>query len=150
MGKRVAVVPVPVAKEVWSVRQFEEALRAHEEERKAEAFNPIAKKLEDWTEEDLRANLEASLREPDFMLRNSVGEGIGTMLLAEWLSRDVDAAVAWFDNLSSPAMKGNLAVGLMDLWPRNHAQEGRAFFAANRRLFPEGGRIPEFIQQSSR
>ena len=91
--------------------------------------------------------MEASLRDPDFMLRDSIGEGVGTMLLAEWLSRDVSAAMAWFDELGSPAMKGNLAAGLMDLWPRNHADEGRAFFAANRQLFPEEGKFPAFIQQ---
>ena len=150
VAQQVAVVPGPVDGESWTVRRFEEALRAREEERKSEAFNPIAKKLSDWTDDELRMNLEASLRDPDFMLRDSVGEGVGTMLLAEWLRRDLSAALAWFDGLSSPAMKGNLADGLMDLWPRNHADEGRAFFAANRQLFPEEEIFPPFIQQSIR
>lgn len=148
--KQVPVGPAPLAAEPWSVLQFDEALRAHEEERKREGFNPISKHLKNWTNEDLRLNLEECLRDPGFMLRESAGEGIGTMLLAEWLRRDVKASVMWFDHLESPAMKGNLADGLMKLWPREHAEEGRVFFFANRLLFPQEGPFPEFIQQNVR
>ncbi|MES2440905.1 MAG: hypothetical protein V4584_17700 [Verrucomicrobiota bacterium] len=108
----------------------ERALRA-----KQPGYHPLEEKLADWTDGELIAALNASLTDPDFALMSGAASGLDGFLLGEWMKRDFDAALAWYEKLESRSAKSRLAVQLCIFWPKEQAEQGFAFHQANRELF---------------
>ena len=93
--------------------------------------NPLAGKLADWTSGEITDALNASLTDPACILHNGAGEGLANFLLAEWMRRDFDAALAWFDQLEPRSVKSSLIQKIGNLWPADKSEEGLAFVRAN-------------------
>lgn len=91
------------------------------------SFNPYAELLAGWTDEEIRAALEESLRTPECVMENGGQTGLPGMLLRTWMDRDLDAAAAWFESLKSSS-KGELFMALSHHWPEARAAEGLEFF----------------------
>ena len=93
--------------------------------------NPLGGKLADLTSEEITDALNASLTDPTCMLRNGAGEGLANFLLAEWMRRDFDAVLAWFDQLEPRSVKSSLIQKIGNLWPADKSEEGLALVRAN-------------------
>jgi hypothetical protein len=125
--------PVPRAK--WSNADFVDSLRERSARWGEIGRNPLAGKLSDWSDGEIIAALNASLSDPDIMLPTGSGKGLATYLLAEWMRRDMAAALAWFDKLESRSVQSILGSKLDDLWPRDKAEEGLAFLRSHPGVF---------------
>ncbi|GAA5125788.1 hypothetical protein JIN84_14660 [Luteolibacter yonseiensis] len=90
--------------------------------------------MAEWTNEEIREALNESLSNPDIMLAAGAGKGLNNFLFAEWMRRDLAAAIAWFEKLDSPSLQGSLGLRLCDYWPADKPEEGLAFILSHRRL----------------
>ncbi len=127
----------PTPRPTWTTGDFLASARKQSLQAKQPGFNPLAEKLADWTDEEIIAALNASLHDPDFALPSGAASGLDGLLLGEWMQRDLDAAIAWFDRLESVSTKSRLASALSYRWPADKSEQGLAFVLANRVLFPE-------------
>ncbi|RYD46733.1 MAG: hypothetical protein EOP83_29155, partial [Verrucomicrobiaceae bacterium] len=101
--------------------------------------------LIDWTNDEIRAALDASLTNPDCVLRGGTLTQVPRILLGEWMKRDLTAAVTWFESLDSSTAQQRLASHLSDQWPPDKGAEGLAFLKAHRDLF-RGGTGARIVQ----
>jgi len=113
-------------------------------EGKADSFRDL---LAEWTNDEIRAALDASLTQPDCVLPSGAAAGSPARLLAEWMRRDFDAALAWFEGLDSATAKERLSLVIGRQWPADRAAEGLAFMKANRNLY-RGGRGWHFLEKN--
>ncbi len=116
----------------WRKEDFLKALPRVSPDRKD--FNPLTKELADWTDEELRAALEASLTHPDCLLPGDPAEWIPRFLMAEWMRRDFDAALAWFEGLEPGKSKEKMTMAVVVHWPEERGEEGFEYLLANREL----------------
>jgi len=101
-------------------------------------FNPLARELAEWTDEELKATLKASLVHPDCLLPGD-GASIPRLLLAEWLRRDFGAALAWVDGLE-PGKSAELMIKALAIhWPEERGEEGFNYLLANRERLSRSG-----------
>lgn len=121
---------------VWTTEDFLNFARARARVVGQPGYNPLGLKLADWTNEEVIAALNASLTDPEVVLTAGYANFLDGNLLAEWMRRDFDSALAWFENLESLSAKGRLAWRLGNCWPADKAEQGLAFLQANRELFP--------------
>jgi hypothetical protein len=106
-------------------------------DRRREAASPQpSDDLGDWTNDEIRAALEAGLVHPENLIEYGKGRAIVNSLLCEWMRRDFDAALAWYEALESSSVKGRLASVLAGGWPADKAEQGLEFILAHRALFP--------------
>lgn len=94
--------------------------------------------LADWTIDEIRGALDASLTNPDCVLRGGTMTQVPRILIGEWMKRDLTAALAWFEGLGSSATQQRFANYLSDQWPPDKAPEGLAFLRKHRDLFRSG------------
>ncbi|MBN8457754.1 MAG: hypothetical protein J0M04_07945 [Verrucomicrobia bacterium] len=90
----------------------------------APQYNPYNAFLSDWSDAEILAVLEKSLRDPQCMLPGGCGENIPHFLLGEWLRRDADAALAWLQNHDDPRIREVLTKTVACYWPTDRAEEG--------------------------
>lgn len=125
--------PVVVPKPRWATADFIDHARKRAGLEKQPGHNPLSEMLADWTDEEIRAALDASLSDPDFVFDEYNPAGL---LLGEWMKRDLAAAVAWFDQLESRSAQSRLALPLSHRWPADQAEQGFAYVRGHRELFP--------------
>lgn len=92
--------------------------------------------LEDWTDKEVEAAFRESIKSPAGRFASEVEDSLANLLFAEWLKRDFDAALAWFEGEGSHSLKQGMVWNLSDAWPQEKSEEGLAFALANADLFP--------------
>lgn len=98
-------------------------------------LSPSSEVVADWTEEEIREALDDAVSRADFALNSHGYEYAAQVLLQEWVSRNPDAAVAWFDGLRVPATQRKLAFCMSMGWPAERASEGLDFAISHKDLF---------------
>ncbi|MES2923411.1 MAG: hypothetical protein V4819_17785 [Verrucomicrobiota bacterium] len=127
-----APAPVPPApRPKWTAGDFLKFARDQTLAAKQPGFNPLSERLTDWSDGEIVAALNACLTDPGFAFGS-----LDDFLLGEWMKRDFDAAIAWFDKLESRSVKSRLASALSHQWPADKAEQGLAFVRANRDIYP--------------
>ena len=116
---------------VWTTDDLLRHLRDQERDsRSSPPPNPLAETLRGWTDAEVRAALEESLRDPELLLGYT---SLTSLIFQEYLQRDFAAATAFFGNL--PADTRALLAGVLTThWPADHAAEGLDFLRKNRAL----------------
>ncbi|RYD20946.1 MAG: hypothetical protein EOP88_13115 [Verrucomicrobiaceae bacterium] len=97
--------------------------------------NLYHEELATWTDADIRAALDESLHNRDFLLDTRGARRLVAGLLAEWVNRDWSAASQWFLTMPESIRSGDMALFLSFAWPPEHAAEGLAFVKANPEAF---------------
>ena len=125
-------------------RSYDNFLKAMRE-RSAADSDPLAGELSGWSDVEIRAALEESLKDPDSSQLSSSASRLANLLFAEWMKRDFDSAFGWFTGLEVEAIQIRMAFVLGNRWPEERAEEGLAFLRSHRRLFSgslsSGGRL---------
>jgi hypothetical protein len=93
-----------------------------------------AEALSDWSVEELRSALDECMHGPEATL-SLVRLDIFPQLMGNWMKREPDAVLAWFDGIDPPVLRRRVAYHLASLWPVERADEGFAYFLAHRDLF---------------
>jgi len=96
--------------------------------------SPLSRKLADWTTDEIRAALEESVRSPDSIFRSTPGSSVEYALMAEWMKRNHEEAVAWFETVESDYAKARLALTITGEWPKENAMAGLDFYLSHRAL----------------
>lgn len=126
---------------------FRSALKAEDENRSGSLFPG---EFEDWTTPEIAAAVNEGLSMPERVLpAGSAGEMMNA-LLCEWVRRDLDGALKWFENLPTDGMRNDFGHCLAAAWPRERAEEGLEFVFAHPRMFDrEHSTSSGFIIQSA-
>ena len=94
---------------------------------------------EEWSEEELRRALDDGVRDPDWVQRPSSSGDVIRGMFGEWLRRNPDRALEWFESLVSDTMKHHLGSTLAMNWPKNRRSDGLKFVIDHRDVFDSGG-----------
>lgn len=129
----------------WKGEDFYQAALKRTAYLKDPAYTPLVEILADWTDDEIRSVLDESLKDPDTLTR---GGGSAGMLLREYIRRNHDAALHWFEEIPAIHQK-NLFMTLSHAWPPERALEGLEFLRQNKTLFAEGGSSPWSILAKS-
>jgi hypothetical protein len=116
---------------------FIQSARERAERRRDPGYLPLSDELADWSNDEIRSALEAGLVHPENLIEYGKGRGIVNSLLHEWMRRDFDAVLAWYEALQSPSAKNRLTTELASGWPADKAGQGLDFILAHRALFPD-------------
>ncbi len=110
--------------------------------------NPVSEELKAWSDEELRAALDGALADASSALSNGRASTVIGWLIQEWMSRDPDAVVAWFEGLGAESKKRRLASWLGAHWPKERGEDGLALVIRNREFFDPPGAISSwaFVQ----
>ena len=103
-------------------------------ENREKGNGPLTDRLADWSTDELRAALEESVKSPDAMFRNTPGSRVEYALMAEWMKRDHEAAVAWFEGVESDYARARMALTITGAWPKEDAMAGLDFYMKHRAL----------------
>ncbi|HEY1120080.1 MAG TPA: hypothetical protein VGE67_00710 [Haloferula sp.] len=93
--------------------------------------NPLAEELADWSTEEIRAALEASLASPDCRMPGNPASGLPHFLMGAWMQRDFTAAREWFESLPSGKDKEKMAAALAMYWPEDKGNQAIDYLLAN-------------------
>ncbi|RYG73673.1 hypothetical protein EON80_03090 [bacterium] len=96
--------------------------------------NPLADELADWSTEEIRAALEASLASPACRMPGNPASGLPHFLMGAWMQRDFTAARAWFESLPPGKDKEKMAAALAMYWPEDKGDEAIDYLLANREV----------------
>ena len=118
----------------WRLEDFIAAVRAPKTPGGLPATDRFNAEISQWSNDELRAALDECMHSPEGSLV-MVQASIRYVLLKEWVSRDPDAALAWFDALDPPVLRRRVGDELSYHWPEAKAEEGFAYFIAHRDLF---------------
>ncbi|RYD20557.1 MAG: hypothetical protein EOP88_14610 [Verrucomicrobiaceae bacterium] len=97
--------------------------------------NPYHEELAAWTDAEIRAALEESLGNRDFLLDTRDARNLVYGLLAEWVHRDWAAASTWFLTIPEGLRSDEMVLSFGYAWPAAHAAEGLVFVKANPQVF---------------
>ncbi|RYD48217.1 MAG: hypothetical protein EOP85_03995 [Verrucomicrobiaceae bacterium] len=100
------------------------------------ASGSLQERLEDWTDEEVATAFRESIKSPAGCFASEAGDSISNLLYVEWVRRDFDGALEWFQSEPSRSLKGGLVYYLSKAWPAERSEEGLAFATANPDLFP--------------
>lgn len=121
----------------WVLEDFNQAAQ-EEQDHAMQLVNPLDAGMAGWTDQELRAALEESLKHPEFALPNGGGGWAVSALIKEWMKRDLKSVLAWFEGVKSPTAQEKLAGYLGLHWPLDRADEGLDFVIAHREWFADG------------
>ncbi len=91
--------------------------------------------LENWTDAEVKAAFLESLKSPAGLFASEVEDSLANLLFAEWVRRDFDGALEWFEGPEEASPKRWLVRYLSEAWPKERAEEGLAFAVRNAELF---------------
>ncbi len=126
--------PEPV-QDLRTTSDFLAHLRAHREKADEPGHSSIHAFTESWSDAELRAALEEALKEPGMLFEP--GTGLLGSIFSEYLLRDFDAGLAWFDGLDMRT-KFSLSERLAEAWPEGRAEEGLDYMARIRDIASRG------------
>lgn len=121
-----------------SVAELANSMKKRRTDSQKLGYNPLKEKLRDWTDHEVIDALNASLTDPEVMLRSGAGDGLATQLWAEWMRRDFDAAIAWFDSIKSLTVRLSVIGDIPNLWPPDRMEEGIRFVLDHREMGIDG------------
>ena len=104
-----------------------------------ETFNPLANQLASWGDEEIRKALDEIVASPESVLDSGPGHELARNLIAEWMRRDLSAALAWFESIPSELTRGELSGSVSFNWPAEKAEEGLAYAAKHPGFFSGNG-----------
>ncbi|RYD46395.1 MAG: hypothetical protein EOP85_07525 [Verrucomicrobiaceae bacterium] len=122
-------------KRLLTRHEFMDELRGYSAAMKNPGFSPMEEVLSGWSDEEIIAALEESIKDP---ARHGVPgdeENVTLFLLQEWMKRDLDSSTRWLTGLDSTMLKGQLAFAVAQAWPPERAAEGLAFRLKNQEMF---------------
>lgn len=137
--------PANSNRERWQREDFLGSLKSARETKWEPLF---AAEFKDWTTEEIESALNEGLGVPERVIPSSrASEMMGT-LLREWVRRDLDGALAWFEKLPFEGLRNEFGSCLAASWPKERAEEGLAYVFTHPRLFDsKGGTSSGFIIQ---
>ncbi|WP_265594188.1 hypothetical protein [Haloferula sp. BvORR071] len=144
-ARAVPVAPAALAtpsREKWSSERLLQAARDWQVPDFMSRANPLGEELAQWSEAELRAAITESFNSPDKLL--PAGQAVLRYLLQEFLRRDFDAGLAWFETAETPEFKRRLAWELARQWPVERAEEGFARAMVDREYL---GKSAVFFQE---
>jgi hypothetical protein len=97
--------------------------------------DPSAALLEGWTDAEIRAALDEALKNPDYVLENGGRGHVMDALFGEWMKRDLDAAIIWFDSVKIETARNRMIPNLSYRWPAEQAGRGLEFVISHKELF---------------
>ena len=115
------------AAEVWSADDFLKASMERAAKARQKGHTGLTDQLADWSTEEIRAALEESVKSPDALFQMTLGARVEDALLAEWMRRDFDGAIGWFEALGSDYVKQRMLPALSQHWPKERGQEAIDF-----------------------
>jgi hypothetical protein len=110
-------------------------LRAYRENGDEPGHSSIHGFTEGWSDAELRAALEEALKEPGMLFEP--GTALLGSIFSEYLLRDFDAGLAWFDGLDM-RKKSSLSGRLAEAWPEGRMEEGLDYMARIRDIASRG------------
>jgi hypothetical protein len=96
---------------------------------------PFAEMLAKWTAAELRAALDECLKDPNYILEDGGGAPIMDALFGEWMKRDLNAAISWFDSIQIQTVQIRMLGNLSYRWPAEQAARGLEFVIAHKDHF---------------
>lgn len=124
------------SKAKWSRDDVLGFARGRMEKIHAPGFNPYEEVVADWTDEEIRAALDESLKHPECVLPGASASEIPSFLLGVWMKRDLDAALAWVEGMGSSSLSRRMRHSLAFQWPLERAVEGVDYLVGHRESFP--------------
>lgn len=128
-------IEAAASKPKWTREDVLRSAKDRAEKLKAPGYNPYEDIVADWTDEEIRAALEESLKHPDCALARGAAGELPGFLLGLWMKRDLDAALAWVNALEASSMKHKITESLALKWPLDKTAEGVDYLIAHRDLF---------------
>ena len=128
------VSSLPRSSDRVSVADLAESMKKRRIDSQQLGHNPLTENLAGWTDQEIINALNASLTDPEVMLRSGVGNGLATQLWGEWMRRDFDSAIAWFEGLDSITVQLSVIGNIQYLWPPDNMEEGISFVVRHRNL----------------
>lgn len=106
--------------------------------------------LSGWDQSELRAALEEALGPGMTVLGQTDSHQLAGLLIKEWMGRDLDGVVAWFESLRSDEMKRRAAGSLGAEWPVERGEEALDFAVRNGLQSTVRGGIvyPQFLSKA--
>ncbi len=139
-GTAVPVVPdrppPAVSKPKWTRADVLRSAKDRAEKVRTPGYNPYDDIVADWTDDDIRVALEASLKHPDCALMGGSAPELPAFLLGIWMKRDLVAALAWVEELEAGSMKRKITESLALHWPLEKAAEGVDHLISHPHFFP--------------
>ncbi len=104
-------------------------------------FNPLAPRLAEWSTAEIRRALDDFLASPDGATEASDGTYMAGLLTAEWMRRDLDAALKWFESIPSQILRGDLSTYVSQYWPPERSEEALAYAVQHPEFFSGYGGV---------
>ncbi|RYD53827.1 MAG: hypothetical protein EOP83_22865 [Verrucomicrobiaceae bacterium] len=123
----------------WSTTDLHELALSDKSENPRDRVNPLRHELADWTNEELEAALNEGLKTPGAGIEFGKVQTIMGHILREWMKRDFDSALKWFESMTSESVRGGLSVCIARGWPEDRIKESFAYLLANKRYFSGNG-----------
>lgn len=101
----------------------------------ARLSGPFSGKWKEWSDEELRAALDEGVKDPGAAMDLTPERKVMSALLGEWMRRDPDSALAWFEGMVSESMRWGLVSSVSENWPPDRAEEGLEYVIAHRDWF---------------
>lgn len=119
----------------WSPGEFRSHVLDLVVLRQQPGYDPLAEVLAGWSEAEIRAALDEGLEDPECVLPGGSGVAAMDALFGEWMERDLESAIAWFDGIKIDPARVRMASGLSYRWPAGHADRGLEFVLTHRDIF---------------
>ncbi|HEY1121143.1 MAG TPA: hypothetical protein VGE67_06065, partial [Haloferula sp.] len=100
----------------WSTNDLHELATSDKSENLQNGSNPLRHELAAWTNEELEAALNEGLKTPGAAVEFGKVQSIMGHLLREWMKRDFDSALKWFEGMTSESVRGGLSVCIAMGW----------------------------------
>jgi hypothetical protein len=119
----------------WSREDFQSRARDIMGNALTGGNNPSSALLESWADAEIRNALDEALKDPDYVLENGGRGHVMDALFGEWMKRDLDAAIIWFDSVKIETARNRMILNLSYRWPAEHAGRGLEFVISHKELF---------------
>lgn len=115
------------AGEVWGAEDFVKASVERMRAARQKGNSYLTNELADWSTDEIRAALEASAKSADALYEVTLGRSVESSLMAEWMRRDFDGAMGWFEGQDSDYVKKRMLPLLSQQWPKERGLEAIDF-----------------------
>lgn len=119
-------------KERWQRENFLNALKVERGTR----WEPLyVEEFKQWTTSEIDTAVNEGLSMPERLLQYGRANEMLNALLCEWIRRDLDGALKWFEKLPADGMRNQFGHCLAAAWPKERAEEGLEYVFAHPRMF---------------
>ncbi len=118
-------------RESWRPEDFRKWINSSSKNGNPDAESDFAQ----WREKEIQCALEEGLSNAGLTLPGGTAWEVMNSLFCEWVKRNPDAALDWFDALPIDGVKCQLSGALAQSWPKDRAEEGLAYAYNHREWF---------------